>query len=96
MKAPATIWNLKIGLYIRDPNGLLYADTDAFPNDLGTINALSEFDFETFPTDNEICNYERFVRRREEDPSERSLAITRLALRDALRYKLSPIAFMSD
>jgi hypothetical protein len=60
MKAVATIYNLKVGIYVRDPNGLIYDDTDAFPNNLGTIEELTDFDFETYPVDNQFCDYERF------------------------------------
>jgi hypothetical protein len=60
MKAVNTIYNLKVGIYVRDPNGLLYDDTDAFPNDLNTIYALTDFDFESYPVDNQFCDYERF------------------------------------
>jgi hypothetical protein len=60
MRAPATIWNLEVGVYVRDPNGLLYNDIDAFPSDLGTIPGLTEFDFATNSSPNQFCDYERF------------------------------------
>jgi hypothetical protein len=57
---PMTIYNLDVQVYIRDPNGLLYDDQDAFPGDLNDIPPNTMFDFETYPTMAKFCDYLRF------------------------------------
>lgn len=55
-----TIYNLMVTAYIRDANGLLYDDQNAFPGDLGDIEYGTTFDFETFATASQFCSYLRF------------------------------------
>ena len=57
---PMTIYNLDVQAYIRDPNGLLYDDQDAFPSDLADIAPNTTFDFVTYATTAQFCDYLRF------------------------------------